>query len=128
MRLRRRKRSFIAVALIAAAIAAAGFVFTNSNDLTGGTNDAGYGTRAITGYTVTNVDYVPDGTNGNKIDTVTFDLDPATAQHVQIRLQSNGTWYSCDVTTPASPSCDLSAANPIETFANATQLEVAASQ
>jgi hypothetical protein len=125
MRLRRRKRSVIAVALIAAAVTAAGFVFTATNDLSGGTNDAGYGTRAITGYTVTDVDYVPDDTDGNKIKTVTFTLDPATAQHVQIRLQSDGTWYSCAVAL-GQPTCDLSSAS--ETFEDATQLEVAASQ
>ena len=81
---RNRKRIIAAIAVIAA-LAAGGAAFTDSiigNPVTNGTT-AGYGTLAITGATVTDVNYTlsPNGTNITAVNfTFTGNLEGDTLQ------------------------------------------------
>ncbi len=85
---------------------------------------AGDGAEAITGYTITNVDYVLNGTNPQNIDSVTFDLDstPTVGSDIEIKLVAAGTdWYSC-TNILAAIACVTTA--PQATVAPADELRV----
>ena len=91
--------------LIALIITVATFAFAASNTLPATTN-AGDGDETISGYTITNVDYVLNATDPSQIATVTFDIAPTNADSVSIQLVSGGSWYSCTNTT-GSVSCTI---------------------
>jgi hypothetical protein len=96
----------IAASALAAAIGLAGSAFTNSNSMPAETQ-AGDGARAITGYTVSNVHYVLNGTDPTLVDSVTYDLDstPIAGSTIEIQLASGSFWYSC-TNVAAAISCD----------------------
>jgi hypothetical protein len=86
----------IAAGSVAAVVGLAGSAFTASNAMPADTQ-AGDGTRAITGYTVSNVHYGLNATNPENIDSVTFNLDstPPAGSTMKIQLSAEGAWYSC---------------------------------
>lgn len=65
---------------------------------------AGDGGGAISGYTVSNVQYTLDNSNPQNLSKVEFDLD-AAASVVKVRLQSGGSWYNCSNTSGNHWSC-----------------------
>ena len=83
--MKRNKKRVIAAVAVIAALAAGGAAFTDSivgNPVTNGTT-AGYGTLAITGATVTDVNYTlsPNGTNITAVNfTFTGNLEGDTLQ------------------------------------------------
>ena len=85
-----------------------------------GTN-AGDGSGAISGYTVSNIQYNLNAGDPGVIDSVTFDLN-ASANAVVIQL--DGTQYTCSGTPGTSISCDTSSGSP--TVAAASTLRVIA--
>lgn len=89
------------------------------------TSRAGDGNGAISGYTVSNVQYTLLAADPTQIDLWTFDLN-ASASVVKSKLvSSSGTYVNCSNTSGNSWQCD-SAANP--TVAAANQLDVIAHQ
>ena len=85
---------------------------------------AGDGTGAISGYTVSNVNYNLNAANPSNIDSVTFDVDvaPSAGADMEIKLVAAGsTWYSCTNVTTALTCVTTS---PQATVATADELRV----
>ena len=98
------RRIRIALILALAALLGIGaYVFTASNTVPA--TNAGAGSGAISGYTISSVAYNLNATTPTNIDSVTFSISPTTAGTVKIQLQSGGAWYSC-TNTAGSVSCD----------------------
>jgi hypothetical protein len=113
MRIRRKTRKTFAVVLVVMGLSALVTAMTAANTVP--TAKAGEGSGAISGYTVSAVDYNLNATNPANIDSVSFTLDsaPAGGATVKIKLVSAGsTWYSCTMSgTPAvNASCTTSGA------------------
>ncbi|HEY3544449.1 MAG TPA: hypothetical protein VGK79_18075 [Gaiellaceae bacterium] len=108
-------------ALIAAVCVAVGaYAFTNSNTVPA--TNAGSGSGAISGYTISNVQYTLNS-DPTKIDAVTLTLDKA-AGTVKVQVVTGGSWYSCTNPTGNDWSCDTTA--PQASVAPADQLTVVA--
>ena len=87
---------------------------------------AGDGSGAVTGYTVSAVDYTLNATNPQNIDQVAFTLDstPPAGSNIKVKLVSAGTtWYSCSF---AGASVACATTSPQATVASADQLTVVA--
>ena len=119
----RRSLPLLLIALIVMAVAYA-FAATNTVPVT----NAGDGKEDISGYTVSDVHYVLNGTDPSRIEDVTFTLTPdssgSAAASVQIQLVSGGAWFSCTV-SGSSYSCDI---NGAVTALDADNLRVVAAQ
>ena len=109
------------VAVIAVLLAFGVYAFAASNTVPG--TEAGSGSGAISGYTVSSVAYGLNSTTPTNIDSVTFTISPTSAGTVKIQLASGGSWYSC-TNTSGSVSCNTT--SPQATVAAATQLTVVA--
>ncbi len=101
-----RSTRFLFVLAVAIVFAVGTYAFTASNTVPA--TQAGAGSGAISGYTITNVAYGLNATTPSNIDTVTFTIAPAAAGTVKIQLLSGGTWYDC-TNTAGSVSCDTTA-------------------
>jgi hypothetical protein len=114
----RSRRRALVLALLVLVVAAAAYAFTAANTVP--PSKAGDGSGAITGYTVSNVEYNLDATNPQLIDSVEFDLDDVAGE-VQAKVQSAGSnWATC--TNAATHwTCDFTT-NP--TVLSADQLTV----
>ncbi len=100
------KKMRVAYAVVFALILAAlTFAYAAANSVPA--TYAGDGSSATSGYTISNVHYVLDGTNPANIDEVTFTLNAAAAD-VRIQLVSGGSWFTCSVTGGTSVTCDVS--------------------
>jgi hypothetical protein len=121
MRLRRRRRYLLAAA-VAAVIAPAAYAFTASNTVPG--TNAGSGSGAISGYTVSNVAYTLNASNPQNVDQVAFTISPTTGT-VKVQVVSGGSWYSC-TNTAGSVTCATT--SPQATAAAVNQLTVVAAQ
>ena len=110
-------------ALVATCTLAVGaYAFTASNTVPD--TKAGSGSGAISGYTVSNIEY--ENTENN-VTGVTFNLT-AAARLVNVKLvTSGGTWYDCGASVgteaPFAVSCDVNVP-----AATADSLTVSASQ
>jgi opacity protein-like surface antigen len=115
-------KSIILVALSLAAIGVTATAFAAANTVPA--SKAGDGAGVISGYTVSNVKHVVNGTNPRNIDSVTFDLDstPPGGSTMKIKLVSGGsTWYDC-TNSGASLTCNTT--SPQSTVAAADELRV----
>lgn len=78
----------------AAAVAIGGTAFTAANTVAPST--AGSGAEAISGYTITNIDYTLNASNPQNLDAVSFSYSgvatPATAR---VSHNNGTTWYNC---------------------------------
>jgi hypothetical protein len=95
-------RLIVVVVLIVLAATGA-YVFTASNNVPA--TNAGSGSGVISGYDVTNVAYNLNNSNPNNIDTVTFDISPASATTVKLKLFVAGPWYDCN-NVAGAVTCD----------------------
>jgi hypothetical protein len=123
MRIRRKTRKTIAVVLVVVGLSALVTVMTAANTVP--TARVGEGAGAISGYTVSAVDYNLNATAPQSIDSVTFTLDsaPAAGATVKIKLVAAGsTWYSC--TMSGTPAVNASCTTTGATVAPADQLSV----
>ena len=111
----------VVVAVIALLLAAGVYAFAAANTVPG--TEAGSGSGAISGYTVSSVAYGLNSTTPTSIDSVTFTISPTSAGTVKIQLASGGSWYSC-TNTSGSVSCNTT--SPQASVAAATQLTVVA--
>lgn len=93
------------IILIALILTVATFAFAAANTMPT-TTSAGDGATTISGYTISNVDYVLNVADPSQIATVTFTIAPTDADSVQIQLITGGSWYSC-TNTAGSVSCTI---------------------
>jgi hypothetical protein len=97
-------RLLLALAIIAIlATAAYGFAASNSVPDT----HAGDGVGAVSGYDVTNVNYVLNDADPATIDAITFHLDAAAAQ-VKISVDNNTSWIPCVLSSGTDWTCNVS--------------------
>jgi hypothetical protein len=120
---RRRRRRMVILLVAAGALALTTYAFTASNVVPG--SKAGDGAGAITGYTVSNVEYALDATNPANIESVSFTLD-AVAGTVKAKLvAASGTYTDCSNTGGNDWSCNI---EPDPTVLSADELRVIATQ
>ena len=91
-----RPRTLIAVLVVLLVmIAAYAYAAANVVPETG----AGDGENAISGYTITNVQYTLDPTNPTLISAVSFTIDPTAGadpvREVKVKLVDTGAWFDC---------------------------------
>lgn len=101
----------ITLLVLAVVLSAATYGFAAANTVPAGV--AGEGEGAISGYTVTNVNYLLDSTDPTSFASVSFDLG-AAAGDVYAGLGDGSTpptiyWIDCSNTAGTVWSCDLSA-------------------
>ena len=119
---RKKINPILLALLLALIIGSLAYALAASNTVS--TGKAGGGSAAISGYTVSNVQYAL-AADPSTIDTVTFDLD-AAATTVKVSLVStSSTYYNCSNTAGFSWSCSIAGAVAV---ADADQLEVIAVQ
>lgn len=107
------------VLVATAALTATAFTAANTVPAT----NAGDGSAAISGYTITAVSYTLNGANPQNLDAVDFTIAPITAGTVEVQVTSGGSWYSC-TNTAGAVSCATTA--PQATVLAADQLTVVA--
>ena len=119
----------VVLVVLVAVLVAVGFAYAAANTVP--VTGAGDGSAAISGYNVTNVQYILDTTNPDKIKTVEFSLSAKNASApipttVKITLESssNATWFKCTLQGQVW-SCPVDNA---VTVLNANQLRVVAAQ
>jgi FlaG/FlaF family flagellin (archaellin) len=96
------------IVLIAFVFATVATAFAASNTVP--SSAAGEGAGAVSGYTVTNVQYQLNASNPANIDSVTFTLN-AAATTVRIKLVSSGsTYYNCTNSGGNNWSCTTTGA------------------
>ncbi len=107
---------------VAGVLALGAYAYTAANTVPA--TNAGSGVGAITGYTVSSVQYTTNATTPTNLDAVTFTIAPTAARIVRAQLAPSGTWYAC-VNSTGSVSCDTTVGTQA-TVAAATQLTVVA--
>jgi hypothetical protein len=88
---------------------------------------AGDGATTISGYSVENITYTLNGSNPDTVDTIAFDVVPATGLDVPATVKfriGTGTWYAATHGSGNSWSYDYSLA-PVD-VADFTNLQVVA--
>jgi hypothetical protein len=115
-----RKRLFV-VTLAALLLAIGVYAYAAANTVPG--SQAGAGSGAISGYTVSSIAYGLNATTPTNLDQVTFTIAPTTAGTVKVQLAGGGSWYACS-NSSGSVTCDTT--SPQATVAAATQLTVVA--
>jgi hypothetical protein len=101
----------------------AAYAFTAANTVPA--TNAGSGSGAISGYTVTNVSYTLNATTPTNLDQVAFTISPTTTATLKVQLAAAGSWYSC---TNSGGSVTCNTTSPQATVAGATQLTVVSAQ
>ena len=119
-----RKRRLALAALLALVVAVAGGAFTATNTFgAGGAGAAGDGSAAISGFTITNVQYQL-GANAAILAGVSFTLAPA-ASSAQVKVVSTATAFTpCTLTSGGTVATCTFTTQP--TVASADQLRVIA--
>ena len=120
--IRRRSRTMI-VLLLAVALGAGVFAYAATNTVPG--SNAGSGSGAISGYTISAVAYTLNATTPTNLDQVAFTIAPTAATTVKAQLAAGGSWYTC---ANAAGSVTCNTTSPQATVAAATQLTVVATQ
>jgi hypothetical protein len=116
-----RSPRFLIVLVLVALSATGAYIFAATNTVPA--TQAGAGSAAISGYTISNVAYTLNA-DPTKIDAVTFTISPAAAGTVKAQLVTGGTWYSC-TNSSGSVSCDTTVGTQA-TVAPSNQLSVVA--
>ena len=107
----------LAVAVAVFAFIAVPQAYTASNAVP--PRPAGVGSGGISGYVVSGVGY---SVEGDGIGAVSFDVSPASASTVRVRLHPGGPWHACELSAGRA-ECGT----PGEVIAGATELAVTAS-
>jgi hypothetical protein len=107
-------------------IAVATVGFANSNSVPA--SNAGDGSAAISGYTVSNVHYVLNGTTPSNVDSVSFTTAPAIPAGGNTRISLNGgtNWLAAGACTVTGANVSCNAAGTAVT--TLTNLRVVAAQ
>jgi hypothetical protein len=122
MRDHRMLRVLVVVAFVGI-VGAAAYAFTAGNTVPA--SNAGAGSGAISGYTVSNIAYAPNASTPTNLDQVTFDLD-APATDVKVTLVNGGSVYDCGASAGASNTVTCATTSPQATVAAANNLTVVA--
>ena len=118
---RRRNIKWVAVLIMVVIIYSAVYAQAAANTVP--SSQAGEGSEVITGYTVSDIHYVLNGSDSSLIDSVTFSLMPApgAGSQVKIRLVTpSGSWYACvsgATVTCTTSGATVSAANNLSVVA-----------
>jgi hypothetical protein len=118
-----RSTKLFVVVLMVLIFATVAFAFAATNTVPG--TSAGEGAGAVSGYTVTNVQYNLNASTASNIDSVSFTLN-AAASTVKARLVTTGSYYSCTNTSGNNWSCATTA--PQVTVSAANELRVIATE
>lgn len=123
-----KKASLILVVVLALILSVTTYAFAAANTVD--PSNAGDGSAAISGYTVTNVTYTL-GSDPSTITGVSFKVTPVDnaanyAKSVSIRLNNSGTWYSCTVNTTDHVTATCNSINVAAS--TASNLQVVAAQ
>lgn len=123
--MRTARRSTLWGAVVAVALTAGAYAYTNSNTV--GTTQAGDGTGTITGFVVSSVKYNLNASSPGNIDSVTFTLDstPPTGSALKAQLSPAGSWYSC---TNVATAVTCASTSPQATVTAASNLRVVIAQ
>jgi hypothetical protein len=116
MFIKRSVKVFV-IAIVAFAFASVATAYAAANTVPA--SKAGDGSGAISGYTVSAIHYVLNGTTPSTIDSVTFTLNsaPVAGSTIKIKLVAAGsTWYTCTNVTTAV-TCTTTGA-PVSTADN----------
>lgn len=115
---------YLAVLMLVLIFAASAYAFAATNTVN--PSRAGEGTGAISGFTISNIDYTVNAANPTEVSQVSFTLDTAPLNgQVYIRLNSvPGSWFSCAV-AGTTATCDTSG-TPVPVGAALTSLQVVA--
>jgi hypothetical protein len=107
-----KSRRRLAAIAVFAIVALSAFGFAAANTVPD--SKAGDGEGDITGYTVSSIHYVLDGTDPGLIDTVTFNLDsaPTAGSTVAIQFDAPTTVWAC-TTAGVAVTCDVSAGGTV---------------
>ena len=117
-----RRFRYVAALIAAVCVAAGIYAFTASNTVPA--TKLGAGSGAITGYTVSNVQYTLNTSDPTKLDAVTFTLS-AAAGTVKAQVDTvAGDWYGCTNPSGNNWSCDTT--SPQANVQPADQLTVVA--
>jgi hypothetical protein len=115
--------------LLLVILATAGFGFAAVNTVA--PSSAGDGAEDISGYAITNIDYVLDTNDPTLIDEVNFFLAGGTGapNDVEVKLISTGSdWFTCTATPAGHPTtynCDV---DVVTTVTAADEFRVVAAQ
>jgi hypothetical protein len=107
--------------VVAAALATGAYAFTATNTVPG--SSAGSGSGAISGYTVSAVQYQLNATTPSDVDSITFTLNAnATTAKAKI-VSGSSTYTNCSIAGGVNVTCDFS---PDIAITTADQLSVIA--
>ena len=113
-----RMLKVIVFVIISLAFATTAYAFAATNTVPG--SYAGEGAGAVSGYTVTNLQYNLNAATPSDIDSVQFTLN-AAATSVQVRLVTTGSYFSCTNVglnwTCLTPGVTVSAADEVRVVA-----------
>ncbi|MGI9658910.1 MAG: hypothetical protein ACR2OD_08375 [Gaiellaceae bacterium] len=114
------KIGLLFVLVATAALTATAFTAANTVPAT----NAGDGNAAISGYTISNVNYTLNAANPQNLDAVVFDILPVSASTIRVQVDTvAGTWYTC-ANAAGTVTCATTA--PQATVLAANQLTVVA--
>jgi hypothetical protein len=127
-------RRGVSVLLLPMVLATGAYGLTASNTVPD--TDAGDGTQAaVTGYTISSIDYNMNAATPSDLDSVDFVIDADDGSYlepeVQVKLDADGAWYSCTAQNDAPAGgdetfqCDTTVGTQL-TVANVDQFQVVA--
>jgi hypothetical protein len=99
-----KKGKITAILVIALILSVTTYAFAAANTVPA--TNAGDGSAAVSGYSITGVSYTLFSTDNSSIDKVNFSISPVTATNVKIQLVTNGSWYPCN-NTAGSVICSV---------------------
>lgn len=116
-------KKLILALVAAAAIGIGSYALAAANTVP--SSNAGIGSGAVSGYTVSSITYTL-GATPSDVDAVDFDISPSSpTPTVKARFVTGGTWYDCTV-VGAAVSCDTT--SPQLTVLPTDIVEVVAAQ
>lgn len=118
--LRSRRPKLLVALLLVVGFLTVGYGLTAANTVP--SSRAGDGTGAITGYTVSAIDYTVLAADPTKFDKLTLTLDNSPGATGEVKTKISGTWYDCTYVTTAV-TCDFASGSE-PTVVGATSLQV----
>lgn len=124
---KKNSRRFLGALALAGIMTVGNYAFTASNTVEA--SAAGQGTGAITGYTISTVQYTLDTSSGTaNVTGVSFSITPTSGGQaptaVRARLTGTGTYQGCTFTVGTTWTCSFSGVTAL----SAASLDVAAAQ
>ena len=106
MRILSGKSRFLGALVVAAAMATGAYAFTATNTVPA--SNAGSGSGAISGYTVSAIAYTLNATTPSDVDSLTFTLS-ANATTAKAKIVSGSTTYTaCTIAGGVNVTCNFS--------------------